>query len=108
MSCRICGGEQYEAEPQTTEEHSENWGAVADGRYTGEVIFMPTHLIFDALEVLSLTPTLNEKVKEHVDRRIVQALKDAIVDEGIDAAAQDVADVLQDWLNSNPIRELEP
>jgi hypothetical protein len=102
VSCRICGGEQYEAEPHTTEEHSESWVSLADARYTGEVIFMPTHLIFDALNALDIQPTLNEKIKKHVDRKIIQALHDAFEFEDDDTG---IAEALAKVLKDNPERE---
>lgn len=102
MPCSICGGEQYEAEPHTTEEHSESWVGLADARYTGEVIFMQNTIIYDALEALDIGYTLNEGVKTHVDRKIVQALHDAFEFEDDDTG---IAEVLARVLVDNPERE---
>jgi hypothetical protein len=102
MACKICGGEKYEAEPHTTEEHSESWVSLADARYTGEVIFMPNALVFDALEALGIENRMTYEFKTHVDRKIVQALHDAfeyVDDDG------GVAKALSDLLVNNPERE---
>ena len=79
MGCNICGGEQYELEPHSTEEHSEDWVNLADARESGEVIFMPIVDIYNALDALGIEFTQNEKRKVHVDRCIVKALVDALV-----------------------------
>jgi hypothetical protein len=117
MGCSICGGEQYEAEPHETEEHTEDWVSLADARETGEVIFMPNLMVYNALETLGINRTLNEKVKTHVDRRIVQALVDALIEtdpwgdpsvgifENYDATGS--LELLQDQLKAHPLKELD-
>jgi hypothetical protein len=114
MACRHCSG--ADAYTHTTEEHSEDWVNLADARYTGEVIFMSAMLIHDGLEALNIPNTMNEHVLAHVDRRIVQALVDAIkatdpygdpgvgIFENYNSTA--LLDILQKQLTDHPTRQL--
>jgi hypothetical protein len=115
MTCKICGGEQYEASPHTTEEHTEDWVNLADARYTGEVIYMPAVDIFNALDALGIKRTLNESTRVHVDRQIISALVDSLIladpygdpsvgiFENWDASGS--LEILSKHLKDNPVRE---
>jgi hypothetical protein len=105
VSCEICGGEQYELAPHTTEEHSEDWVNMADARESGEVLFMPAREIYWALGILiDHGPTDNERSMVHVDRRVVQALVDALYDS--DRSYVDgIGEYLKGQLELNPLKE---
>jgi hypothetical protein len=118
VPCRICGGEQYEAEPHETSEHSEDWVNLADARQSGEVIWMDTFVLDQALSAAIPENSSTElRTKAHVDRRIVQALVDTIKETdpegdpsvGIfeDSDALWGLHQLQSYLDSNPKKEIQ-
>jgi hypothetical protein len=121
MTCSKCAG--ADAETHETEQHSEDWVNLADARYTGEVIFMPAGFVIaglkasisEPLDAIAKLQVYNQFV--HVDRRIVQAMVDAIIEQdpfgdesvGIfeDYNAVSILEALQQQLLVNPERELE-
>jgi hypothetical protein len=113
--CSKCAGDDRFT--HDIDEHSEDWANLADARQSGEVIFMSPMLIHYALESLQIPITHNERAKTHVDRRIIQAIVDALKEQdpygdesvGIwtnyDQAS--LLEALEQELHKNPIQELE-
>jgi hypothetical protein len=79
MSCSRCHG--ADALTHDTFEHSEDWVNLADARQTGEVIWMDTFTLDQALAAAIPENSRTEvRTRAHVDRRIIQALVDTIID----------------------------
>jgi hypothetical protein len=108
MACSKCAGD--DALTHSDWEHSEDWVNLADARYTGEVLWMDTFILDQALKVAIPENVPTElRTKGHVDRRIIQALIDTIqdCDPYGDPDATWALEQLQKLLNENPVRELE-
>jgi hypothetical protein len=104
--CTICGPDHMEYGEHTTEQHSEDWVGLADARYTGEVVFMPAGELKYNLEEI-VHPTTEDEQWIHVDRRVIQALIDAITDAGIDSDDQAAGIAwLQQRLADHPVRDI--
>jgi len=103
MSCSKCYG--ADAETHEDWEHSEDWVNLADARYTGDVIFMRSSLIYDALQELNIPDHIDEKVKTHVDRIIVKALIEALMHVDTDKSMI-IISALSVLLNDSPVRNL--
>jgi len=111
--CEICGPDHMSYGFHMTGEHNENFIGVADYVEWGDMITLPALLIHNALENLEIPVTQNELTMATVDRRIIQAIIDAIAETdpygdpnvGIhpyyDAASN--MEELQNYLNDNPV-----
>jgi hypothetical protein len=113
--CSICGPDHMGYGFHMTGEHDEQFVNNADAVDTGELVVVPASLVYGALEALKIPYTLNEFRMANVDRRIIQAIVDAIKeldpygDQSVGIQPnwdlQGSLEELQNYLNDNPIKE---